>query len=139
MKVTKSHQNNNVEHPMEVTVKSEQVIDKHLGAKIKELRSHLGLSQSELAELIGVTYQQTHKYEKGTNRISASKLFTLAKSLNIPINFFFEEISVEESMRNTNNPPPQHRLCMEVSRRFRNIKNPRHQEAVYYLVRMLSE
>jgi DNA-binding XRE family transcriptional regulator len=55
-----------------------QDVDRHVGARLRELRVAAGLSQSALADLIGVTYQQAHKYESGVNRISASRLFALA-------------------------------------------------------------
>jgi transcriptional regulator with XRE-family HTH domain len=55
-------------------------------------RKLLGLNQTELGEALGVTFQQLQKYEKGTNRISASRLFDLSHVLNVPVSFFFEDI-----------------------------------------------
>ena len=65
-------------------------IDIHVGKRLKIRRNLMGLSQDELAKEIGITFQQIQKYEHGTNRISAGKLFEFAKALNVHINFFFE-------------------------------------------------
>ena len=65
-------------------------VDIHVGARVKTRRLLLGLSQEELANSIGLTFQQVQKYERGTNRISASRLFNIAKVLKVPVEFFFE-------------------------------------------------
>ena len=67
-------------------------IDVHVGARVKMRRSLLGMSQEKLGELIGLTFQQVQKYERGMNRISASRLFDISKVLEVPIGFFFEEM-----------------------------------------------
>lgn len=64
--------------------------DKHVGAKICMRRLTLGLSQTNLGDAVGITFQQVQKYEKGTNRVSASRIQQLAKVLNVPVSFFFE-------------------------------------------------
>ena len=56
-------------------------------------RNLLGISQTDLGKALGVTFQQVQKYEKGTNRISASRLFNLSRVLDVPISFFFEDLS----------------------------------------------
>ena len=66
--------------------------DEYVGMKIKLKRSSLGITQSELGDLIGVTFQQIQKYEKGANRIGAGKLYEIATILNVPISYFFEGI-----------------------------------------------
>lgn len=65
-------------------------IDKHVGARVRMRRIMLGLSQEKLAEALGVTFQQVQKYEKGTNRIGASRLQEISKSLQAPPAYFFE-------------------------------------------------
>lgn len=67
-------------------------VDKHVGKRLKIRRNLMGLSQDELAQEIGVTFQQVQKYEHGTNRISSGRLYEFADILNVPINFFFEGI-----------------------------------------------
>ncbi len=66
------------------------LVDKHVGKQLRTRRSIMGLSQEKLAEAVGVTFQQVQKYERGTNRISASRLYTFSKILNVSIDFFYE-------------------------------------------------
>lgn len=64
--------------------------DKHVGARVRLRRLALKLSQTALADALGVTFQQVQKYEKGTNRISASSLQKVSEVLDVPVSFFFE-------------------------------------------------
>ena len=66
-------------------------IDVYVGQRVRLRRMMLGMSQEKLGEAIGVAFQQLQKYEKGRNRISASRLLGIARELNVPIDFFFEE------------------------------------------------
>ena len=68
-------------------------IDRHVGARIRMRRKILGVSQEKLADSLGLTFQQVQKYERGANRVSASKLYEIARSLSAPISFFFEGLS----------------------------------------------
>jgi transcriptional regulator with XRE-family HTH domain len=68
-------------------------IDIHVGARVRLLRNLLGIRQTDLGKALGVTFQQVQKYEKGTNRISASRLFNLSRVLGEPISYFFEDLS----------------------------------------------
>lgn len=67
------------------------LIDVHVGNRLRSRRLVLGLSQEKLGERLGITFQQIQKYEKGTNRVSASKLQAAAQVLNVPIGYFFED------------------------------------------------
>src|SRR5579884_4065703 len=67
-----------------------QDIDRHVGARVRERRIMLGLTQQQLADLIGVTYQQAHKYERGINRVSAGRLYEVAQVLSVPVSYFFD-------------------------------------------------
>lgn len=67
-------------------------IDVHVGSRVKLRRMLLGMSQEKLGEAIGLTFQQVQKYERGFNRIGASRLFDISKVLEVPISFFFEEM-----------------------------------------------
>jgi transcriptional regulator with XRE-family HTH domain len=71
-------------------------IDVHVGSRIRVRRQLINMSQERLGELLGITFQQVQKYEKGTNRISASRLFYTAKTLGVPIQFFFEGLPGQE-------------------------------------------
>src|SRR3712207_2153497 len=68
-------------------------VDIHVGAKLRERRIALGLSQQALAELLGITYQQAHKYERGINRVTAGRLLQLGQALGVEVGYFFEGIS----------------------------------------------
>lgn len=94
----------------------------------------LGFTQQQLADLIGVTYQQAHKYERGINRISAGRLFEIAHVLSVPVNYFFEGIEEQEGRTIS----PRERMCLELARNFAQIPNERHQEALSQLARVLA-
>ncbi|CVI59885.1 MULTISPECIES: helix-turn-helix domain-containing protein [Agrobacterium] len=66
-------------------------IDIHVGSRIRLRRTMLGMSQEKLGESLGITFQQIQKYEKGTNRVGASRLQNISGILNVPVSFFFED------------------------------------------------
>ncbi len=68
-------------------------IDVHVGSRVRLRRTLLGMSQEKLGEAIGLSFQQVQKYERGLNRIGASRLFDLARALDVPVEFFFDEMS----------------------------------------------
>ena len=70
-------------------------VDVHVGARVRLRRTLLGLSQEKLGESVGLTFQQIQKYERGANRIGASRLFELSQILDVPISFFFDDLSDE--------------------------------------------
>ena len=70
-------------------------IDTHVGNRIRLRRQLLGYSQEKLASLLGLTFQQVQKYEKGMNRVGASRLWDMGKVLGVPISFFFEDMDEE--------------------------------------------
>ena len=72
-------------------------IDGHVGARVRLRRTLLGMSQEKLGEAIGLTFQQVQKYERGANRIGASRLFDLSRVLDVPVSFFFDDMSTETS------------------------------------------
>lgn len=72
-------------------------IDIHVGSRVRLRRNMLGMSQEKLGESLGVTFQQIQKYEKGTNRVGASRLQAIATILNVPVSFFFEDAPVESA------------------------------------------
>ena len=67
-------------------------VDVHVGARLRVRRTLLGMNQTELGDTIGLTFQQVQKYENGVNRISASRLFDLSRILDVPIQFFFDDM-----------------------------------------------
>jgi len=74
-------------------------IDVHVGSRIRLRRTLLGMSQERLGEALGLTFQQVQKYERGVNRVGASRLFDLSRVLDVPISFFFDDLP--ESLANT--------------------------------------
>src|SRR5919107_2110352 len=95
----------------------------------------MGLSQQQLARMVGVTYQQAHKYERGLNRISAGRLFEIAQVLDVPVSFFFEGLASTSDHQETS---PRQRMCLELARNFAMIDNEKHQEALSQMARALA-
>lgn len=110
-----------------------QDLDRHVGARIRESRIMLGLSQQRLADLIGVTYQQAHKYERGINRISAGMLFNVAQTSGIEVGQLFEGWGSEGSVK----PMPQKRMLLELTRNYVTMSEE-HREAICNLARALA-
>lgn len=71
-------------------------IDEYVGARLKQRRTLMGLSQEKLADAVGITFQQIQKYENGANRVSAGRLFEFSTILGVPINYFFEKIAPKQ-------------------------------------------
>src|SRR3954471_2732243 len=67
-------------------------VDVHVGARMRQRRTLLGMSQEKLGTAVGLTFQQIQKYERGSNRIGSSRLFEFAKVLDVPVNYFFDEM-----------------------------------------------
>ncbi|MDF7674083.1 helix-turn-helix transcriptional regulator [Acetobacteraceae bacterium ESL0709] len=67
-------------------------VDVHVGNRIRLIRILRGLSQSRLAESLGITFQQIQKYERGANRVGASRLYEIARVLDVPVSFFFDDL-----------------------------------------------
>jgi transcriptional regulator with XRE-family HTH domain len=109
--------------------------DRHVGHRIRERRVMLGLSQQQLAQLIGVTYQQAHKYERGLNRISAGRLFEISQALGVPIAWFFEGLEEGGARQEAS---PRQRLCLEIVRNFTLIEDEKHREALSQMARALA-
>ena len=110
-------------------------VDHYVSLRIRQRRIMLGLTQQQMAELIGVTYQQAHKYETGINRISAGRLYQIAQALGVEISYFFEDVGPE---RCAAEPNAQHRLLLELTRDFVAIQNRKLQEAFCAVARALA-
>jgi transcriptional regulator with XRE-family HTH domain len=111
-----------------------QDVDRHVGARMRERRVMLGLTQQQMAELIGVTYQQAHKYEKGINRVAAGRLYNIAQALGVDVSYFFEGLGRDKASSVT----PQQRMLLELARNFISISERKHQDAICSLARALS-
>ena len=110
-------------------------MDCHVGARIRERRTMLGISQQQLARTVGVTYQQAHKYERGLNRISAGRLYQIAVALGVAVNWFFEGFEAEPPAVDVST---RQRMCLDLARNFAAISNTKHQEAISQLARALA-
>jgi transcriptional regulator with XRE-family HTH domain len=108
-------------------------IDRHVGARIRERRIVLGLTQQEMAELIGVTYQQACKHEMGINRVSSARLYRIAQALGADVGYFFEGIGRDDTFA-----PTQQRLLLNLARNFIAIPSRKHQEELISLARALA-
>jgi transcriptional regulator with XRE-family HTH domain len=112
-----------------------QDIERHVGQRIRERRTMLGLTQQQLAELIGVTYQQAHKYERGINRVSAGRLYELASVLNVEVGYFFAGLSDGGDAEGFSS---RQRMCLDLARNFAKIDDERQQDAIAQLTRVLA-
>ena len=72
--------------------KNPNPIDVHVGSRVRMRRMLVGLSQEKLGDRLGLTFQQVQKYEKGSNRVSASRLYQMAQILSVPVQFFFDDL-----------------------------------------------
>lgn len=127
-------------------------IDVHVGSRVRLRRMLLGISQEKLGERLGLTFQQVQKYEKGVNRIGASRLFDLSTVLAVPISFFYEDAPANEARVQ---PIPgfaeaapadsnileflSTREGLELNRAFSRISDAKQRRAVLDLVRSLAD
>ena len=112
-----------------------QDVDRYVGARIRERRIMLGLTQQQMAELIGVTYQQAHKYEKGINRVAAGRLYSIAGALGVEVGYFYEGLHAAAGFI----PSPSQRMLLDLARNFLHISDPSHREAIRALARALAD
>jgi transcriptional regulator with XRE-family HTH domain len=125
-------------------------IDVHVGSRVRFRRMLLGMSQERLGEKLGLTFQQIQKYEKGINRIGASRLFDLAQVLGVPVQFFYEEAPAAEpsqlvpdgfAERSADNSIVEFlrsRDGLELNKAFVRISDAKARRAIVDLVRSLA-
>ena len=109
-------------------------LDALVGKRARERRLALGLTQQRLAEMVGITYQQLHKYETGANRLSAGRLFLLAEALGVEVGHFFGGDGADGPA----SPAGQRRALLELVRNFARIPDRQQREAVARLARTLA-
>jgi transcriptional regulator with XRE-family HTH domain len=80
----------------EIHARKADLIDQHVGKKLRENRRLLNMSQQDVSELLGISYQQIQKYESGVNRISAGRLYILARIMQIPVQKFYEGLAITD-------------------------------------------
>lgn len=129
------------------TDRSPNPVDLHVGARVRMRRKFLGMSQEGLAETIDLTFQQVQKYERGSNRISASKLYEIARALKAPVAYFFEGYGQTEAVEGFSESESEqfvHGFLMttegiELAEAFPRIKSAKLRRRVLELVRSLAE
>jgi transcriptional regulator with XRE-family HTH domain len=89
-------------------------IDLHVGKRLRRRRRLLGLTQQQLAEAMGIRFQQIQKYECGANRVTASRLYELAVALNVPVNYFYEGLSQQSPPGPGNGPADRDLIAADV-------------------------
>lgn len=127
--------------------RSPNPVDLHVGARVRMRRKFLGMSQEGLAETIDLTFQQVQKYERGSNRISASKLYEISKALKAPVAYFFEGYGKGEAVEGFSESESEqfvHGFLMttegiELAEAFPRIRNAKHRRKILDLVRALAE
>jgi len=129
--------------------RSPNPIDVHVGLQVRLRRKELKISQEKLAETLGLTFQQVQKYERGANRISASKLYEIARSLRVSIAWFFEGLSDPQAGRMKDDgeaaaPPHAHNFLMtpegiDLANAFPRIEDRQVRRKLVDLIRALVE
>ena len=92
-------------------------IENHVAGRIRLRRNLLGMSQSELARCLGITFQQVQKYERGTNRVSVARLMRLAEILDVPLTFFFDDMEVSGVGKLRSESDLEHAASLDLSPR----------------------
>lgn len=105
-------------------------VDTHVGKRIKEIRTIRGLTQSNVADHLGISFQQLQKYETGANRVSASRMFELSKLLNITPSFFFEGLDGQ----NYDSMPPMDMETARIASALSRIKNKKLKNRINTLI-----
>ncbi len=133
-----------------MTKKNPNPIDVHVGHRVRMRRMLLGMSQEKLGERLGLTFQQIQKYEKGGNRISASRLYQIAQILGVPVQFFFEDLPEKYAATDEDGLAEAGEQTtimdflgssegLQLNRHFSRISNPRLRRSVIDLVRSLAQ
>ncbi|WP_238318490.1 helix-turn-helix domain-containing protein [Thalassospira australica] len=125
-------------------------VDIHVGARVRLRRTLLGLSQEKLGEAIGLTFQQVQKYERGANRVGASRLYDLSRVLEVPVSFFFDDMPDEISSKSVHerremsespdpfdNDPMNRRETLELVRAYYRITDPNQRKKIFELVKSM--
>ncbi len=110
-------------------------IDRVIGAKIRMRRGEIGMTQTQLAQKIGVTFQQVQKYELGTNRVGGSRLDGIAKALEVPVSYFFEQTA--DDMEVAQGSLLHTRGAVSLLKAYAAIKDQRQRTALVNLTRAL--
>jgi len=128
------------------STKSANDADKYVGARVKMRRLMMGMSQGKLGDALNLTFQQVQKYEKGANRIGASRLLQLSEALDVPVAFFFEGApKLRGGKASATSQPPEFATSflstadgLELARSFMVVKDPHLRKTIVQLVKSLA-
>lgn len=125
-------------------------IDIHVGRRLRLRRTLLGLSQEKLAEAIGLTFQQVQKYERGTNRVGASRLYEVSRVLDVPVAYFYDEMGPDVADKGRDHlmgvaeepvpyeaDPMSKRETLELVRAYYKIADPRQRRRLFELTKAM--
>ncbi|GAB5389319.1 MAG: hypothetical protein Alpg2KO_22870 [Alphaproteobacteria bacterium] len=118
--------------------------DVHVGSRIRQRRTLLGMSQEKLGKGLGLTFQQIQKYERGANRVGASRLFEMSKLLDVPVNYFFDDMPEEgrgglkENQSGYEADQMNKRETLELVRAYYKIREPSVRRRVYDLCKAIA-
>ncbi len=125
-------------------------VDVHVGARLRQRRTLLGMNQTKVADALGLTFQQVQKYEKGTNRISASRLFTLSRIFDVPVQLFFDDMPTAvaasspaqggdktKKLPSYERDPMSRRESLELVRGYYKITDPQIRKRLFELTKTL--
>jgi transcriptional regulator with XRE-family HTH domain len=123
-------------------------VDVHVGSRVRLRRTLLGMSQEKLGDALGLTFQQVQKYERGANRIGASRLYDLSRVLDVPVSYFFDEFgdrpalasggAGEEPAEAYQPNPMMKRETLELVRAYLRIADPQIKRRVFELTKALA-
>ncbi len=126
-------------------------IDVHVGSRVRLRRTLLGMSQEKLGEAIGLTFQQVQKYERGANRVGASRLYDLARVLDVPVSFFFDDLTPEsaaaaeataqrsgDGVQRAEPDPLMRRETLELVRAYYRIPDPQIRRRLFDLTKAIA-
>lgn len=128
-----------------MTRRDPNYIDVHVGSRIRMRRQIVSMSQEKLGDLLGITFQQVQKYEKGSNRISASRLYYAAKILGVPVQAFFEDLPGSENDTGFNESNEQNSVMsslmnaegIQLAKAFRDADNTTKRKLIATLARCI--
>ena len=117
-------------------------VDTQVGNRVRIRRMLIGMSQEKLGDMLGLTFQQVQKYEKGVNRIGAGRLYEISRILGVPIDFFYEGVSPEGGVADSSAAPVMEFVSsgegLQLSLAFMKIKDPKVRKRVLELVKSLA-
>jgi transcriptional regulator with XRE-family HTH domain len=124
-------------------------VDVHVGSRIRMRRTLLGFSQEKLGDALALTFQQVQKYERGANRVGSSRLYEISRILDVPVSFFFDEMSGDVSAAASKVLPPDaaeapqqdplaKRETLELVRAYYRISDPRIRKRMFELIKSIA-